>query len=352
MTVHPQRGLFRRIGVAAACASTLAHCVSEPGELFSDVDMNASAPAPGTGVPGAVGPAQTTGIDTPTPTSEASSPTTPLVPGAAPAPAGGGNGAGEPGAAGEPVAPTAAVPENAEPPAPVVDPDPTGGARVCPQPAQPLLLDFEVPGNSATEAQFGDFASVFSGGTFVYPVNPAAIATEPFTAFGLSSDVSAGQWRVQGAVAEPAGFGLFFTCELLDASRFTGIAFRMQGSVGLGQEVTFFVNGASNEVSRTWLVQEGRGSNVRSFGRCFPAQSQFDGSCLAPRIVLPVSAEPTEVFVPFAALANGSPEATLNPAEITAVQWALPVPVPGDAGVNEPYAVDLIIDDIRFVEAE
>jgi hypothetical protein len=183
-------------------------------------------------------------------------------------------------------------------------------------------------------------------------VNPAASATEPFTAFGLSSDVSAGQWHVQGAVTEPAGFGLFFTCELLDASRFTGIAFRMSGSVGLGQEVTFFVNGASNEVSRTWLVQEGRGSNVRSFGRCFPAQSQFDGSCLAPRIVLPVSAEPIEVFVPFAALANGSPEATLNPAEITAVQWALPVPVPGDAGVNEPYAVDLIIDDIRFVEAE
>ena len=45
-------------------------------------------------------------------------------------------------------------------------------------------------------------------------------------------------------------------------------------------------------------------------------------------------------------------EATLNPAEITAVQWALPVPVVGDAGVNEPYAVDLIIDDIRFVEAQ
>lgn len=223
---------------------------------------------------------------------------------------------------------------------------------MCPAPAQALLLDFDVPGNSATEAQFGDFASAFSGGTFVYPVNPAATATEPFSAFGLSSDVSAGQWHVQGAVTEPAGFGLFFTCELLDASRFTGIAFRMQGSVGLGQELTFFVNGASNEVSRTWLVQEGLGSNVRSFGRCFPAQTQFDGSCLAPRIVLPVGAEPTEVFVSFAALANGSPDATLNPAEITAVQWALPVPVTSDAGANQPYAVDLIIDDIRFVEAE
>lgn len=123
MTVHPRRGLFRRTCVAAACVSTLAHCVSEPGELFSDADRNASAGAPGVGVPDGVGPAQTAGVDAPTPTSEASSPATPLDTAAAPPTAGGSDATGAPGAEGGPVAPTAPVPENGEPPAPAVDPD-------------------------------------------------------------------------------------------------------------------------------------------------------------------------------------------------------------------------------------
>lgn len=368
MTVHPQRALFRRTCVAAACASTLAHCVSEPGELFSDVEMY--TPPPGGEVPGVVPPsvaAAPAGAGAPSTPSEVTSPAPPLDPGAASAPVAPSTGTGgdsdaengDPSASasedaaaaaeGVPVAP--GEPQNPDPPPAVVDADPTGGARVCPPPAQALLLDFDVPGNVAGQGQFGDFTSVLSGGTFVYPLNAAASATEPFAAFGLSSDVSEGDWHVQGAVRTPAGFGLFFDCELLDASSFIGIAFRIQGSVALGQELTFFVNDASHEVSRTWLIQEG-GSSLRSFGRCFPADSEFDGSCVAPRIVLPITVEPTEVFVPFTALTNGSPEATLNPAEITDVQWALPVPAADEAGIIVPYAVDLVIDEIRFVEAE
>ena len=55
--------------------------------------------------------------------------------------------------------------------------------------------------------------------------------------------------------------------------------------------------------------------------------------------------------IPFSLLGGGSPEEGLNPAEITTLQWSLPAPAQSGPG-SEPYAVDLRIDDIRFIEAD
>jgi hypothetical protein len=255
-----------------------------------------------------------------------------------------------------------AAPESPEPEPvpPEPEADPTGGARVCPAPAAPELLDFASANDDASQATFGDFESVLSGGTFVYPA-PASpgspdAAEAPISfaepALGLSADVSDGDWHISGVVAGPAGFGLFFDCQQLDASRFVGLAFRLQGALPAPATLTFIVGSAANEVSRSWLLGSGSAPSGPSFGRCTPLETAFDGSCSGARITLPVEREGDDVLVRFADLAGGSPEPRLNPAEITSIHWALPLSSTGAGGASVPYAVDLRLDDIRFVDAE
>lgn len=260
--------------------------------------------------------------------------------------------AADPDAAPEPPAPepTPAQPERDPTPA-QPETDPTGGARVCRAPAAPVLLDFARANDDASQATFGDFASVLSGGTFVYPDAGSTDSPEAPASLGLRSDMSAGDWRISGAVAAQAGFGLFFDCQQLDASRFVGLAFRLEGELPAGA-LTLVVGSAANEVSRAWLLDSGSASPGPSFGRCTPLGTAFDGSCRAARITLPVRREGDEVLVRFADLADGSPEARLDPAEITSIQWALPPPRTGSDGAAVPYSVDLRLDDIRFIDAE
>jgi hypothetical protein len=243
--------------------------------------------------------------------------------------------------------PPAEGPEGTPPAEPVVDADPTGQARECPAPAQPLLLDFAQVNNGPSQTTFGDFNTVLSGGTFVYPQISASPNAPPPP--GLTSDVTRGDWHIAGSVVEPAGFGLFLDCERLDASLFQGVAFRIAGSVASSESLQFLVGTAGNEVSHTWLLQT-NGSAPASFGRCEPALSQFDGTCTPAQLSVPVSTEPVDVFVSFAALTGGSPEPTVNPIELVRIRWALPDPAVDETGRVVPYAVDLHIDDIRFVE--
>lgn len=212
----------------------------------------------------------------------------------------------------------------------------------------PLLLDFEVVTGDTAQALFGDFEAVLSGGTYVYPL--ATSAPGAAEQRGLMSDVTAGDWRISGSVNEQSGFGVFLDCQLLDASRFDGIAFRISGSVGETGSVTLLVGTASNEVSPGWRLENG-GADAPSSGRCTPALHEYDGTCNQARIEVNVSEESREVFVPFAALGGGSPEPGVNPAELTTLAWALPVPAVTPLGNAVPYPVDLRLDDIRFVEA-
>lgn len=264
--------------------------------------------------------------------------------------------AADPGAAPDPG--PSAEPPGAEPIPLQPDTDATGGARVCRAPAGPVLIDFGRTNHDASQATFGDFVSVLSGGTFVYPeavapeagVSPPGVGAEP--ALGLRSDVSDGDWHISGIVDSPAGFGLFLDCQQLDASRFVGLAFRLEGELPAPGTLTFVVGSAANQVSRAWLLGSGEASPGPSFGRCTPLETAFDGSCLAARITLPVRREGDEVRVRFADLAGGSPEPRLDPAELTSIQWALPPPSTGADGASVPYAVELRLDDIRFISAE
>jgi len=253
-------------------------------------------------------------------------------------------------------------------PQPVVDVNP---ARVCPAVEQPLLLDFALVNGGPSQALFGDFSLQLSGGTFVYPASTGGVvgvvgdgagdAGAPITpiTLGLSSDVTAGDWRVSGRVVEAAGFGVFFNCQLLDASRFSGLAFRVRGQVGLGDAsvgdvtvgnlIRLRVRTAGNDPSREWFLATGGGAPA-TFGRCTPELSQYDGTCDPANADVVVTPEGSDVVVRFADLARGRPEAAVNPAEITQIEWQLPPFDVIDAGAFASYDVDLHIDDIRFVE--
>jgi hypothetical protein len=233
---------------------------------------------------------------------------------------------------------------------PSVEPVPIPQGRLCPGVAEPLLLDFEDPGNSPAQGLFGDFQEALSGGTYIFPEAPA-VADGEVQPLGLISDVTQGDWHISGLIAQQAGFGLFLECHLLDASRFVGLAFRIGGSIEGAESLSFQVLTAGNEVSPSWLL-ENTGSAPPSFGRCAPAERPFDGTCNAASFEVALSAESLDVFVPFSELQEGSPEPSVNPAEITKISWQLPAPLVDASGSIEPYAVDLRIDDIRFVEAQ
>lgn len=244
--------------------------------------------------------------------------------------------------------PSAAAP-GVEPPAAPLPPVEAGAPQagsLCVSAFDPLLLDFAGPSNDPAQALFGDFESVLSGGTYVYPdVAPNAQQPE-----GLRSDVTEGDWHISGTVAQQAGFGLFLDCQLLDASRFAGLAFRVSGNVEGAGSITLLIGTADNDVSSEWLVANG-GVSTPGAGRCTPRESEFDGTCNQARIEIPVTRQARDVLVPFAALGQGSPEPGVNPAEITTIAWALPSPELNRFGEASPYDVDLRFDDIRFVEA-
>lgn len=222
-------------------------------------------------------------------------------------------------------------------------------AQLCANITDPLLLDFASPGDDPTQALFGDFERLLSGGTYVYPTTASA---EPATSDdpGLVSDVTDGDWHIMGSVAQQSGFGLFLDCQLLDASRFAGIAFRVSGNMGGADTLTLLVGTADNDVSRAWRLAN-EGASPPSSGRCTPEADEYDGTCNTARVDIPVARQSREIVVPFSALAGGSPEPGVNPAEITTIAWALPSPSVNRRGDVQPYAVDLRIDDIRFVEA-
>lgn len=341
-----------RAGFVVSCSLWLLACSGENGALFRPV------PAPEVAAEGLLG-GGTPG-EASAPSLDASSPpagppfSTGNGPSVVPGEAGGVSPMlpldGEDDDEIEGTAPTAVTGNVAEeePPAVVSSAEPER-PRACRSPAEPLLLSFDDLSNGPAQALFGDFVTVLSGGTYIYPAADAASGAD--APAGLSSDVTGGDWRITGWVATHSGFGIFLDCHRLDASAFDGIAFRISGTIEGEGTLTFLVGTASNEVSREWLVGLGNQPSAGpSFGRCTPAAGQFDGTCQAARVTVPVTIEGSEVEVRFDELGGGSPLAAVSPDEITSIAWALSAPVATDGGDVVPYAVDLRLDDIRFLE--
>lgn len=239
--------------------------------------------------------------------------------------------------------------------------DPDFGTGVhCPPIGQALLTDFTplaaagadagadaaVPGTPVAGASFGDFTSMLSGSTFVYPGDGA---------YPVHSDVSGGNWHLTGTLGNYSGFGISFAnCYLVDASAYKGISFTVQGSVPMGNSITLSVGTAADDITSVWLNRNAMPPPdpklVPNAGRCVPAMLQYDGSCGAPNRAVPVTAEATTVQVLWTELSGGRPAAALDPKEITGISWIFPAPAGAGTSTPVTYDVDLTIDDLRFIE--
>jgi hypothetical protein len=217
----------------------------------------------------------------------------------------------------------------------------TIGGRSTPSACAPLsraiISDFTfLPDSSPTNVVFGVDAA-FAGGTYFYPDGAA-----------LSSDVTNDTWHLSGMVTTTSGFGLFSSgCSPLDASAFVGISFTLSGSIEADRRLIFFVESAAQQISYLWQNAQEPGPTepdaAPNAGRCMPATSRYDGTCREPRVLLEVPPLPTTVEIAWADLLGGSPVASVDPTEITAIAWALPEPA------ASAYAVDIHIDDLRFI---
>lgn len=214
---------------------------------------------------------------------------------------------------------------------------PGDGASVCGPIERDLISDFTfVPGADQRLVTFDADAS-FAGGTFIYPDDGT-----------LASDVTADDWHLSGVIASVSGFGVVSSvCQLLDASAYAGIEFRLSGQLPGEDVLTFFVETASNRVSHVWLNENKPSPDdpdvAPNSGRCTPLASRYDGTCREARLLLPVSQTPALVRVFWADLVGGSPAATVDPREITSIAWSFRNPN------ATPYEVDLRIDDLRFI---
>jgi hypothetical protein len=217
----------------------------------------------------------------------------------------------------------------------------------CPAPTQALIMDFtyapvEAGTTPADTATFGDFTTTFSGGTYIYPTSGS---------YPLTSDVTASNWHIAGTVGDYSGLGLFIqNCGEVDASAYRGISFTVSGSVGTANTITFNVGTAADTIASAWLDAHDAGTGSVGFGRCLPASAQYDGSCANPSKTVPVTSTPTTIQLLWADLIGGKPQASVTPSEITFISWNFPPPAGvGTANVTT-YAVDVTIDDVKFLE--
>lgn len=215
-----------------------------------------------------------------------------------------------------------------------------GGAAavMCLPATTPLLLDFATVGaggNGNTQAAFGDYTNVFSGGTFSYPDA------------NITSDVTGGNWHMTGSVADYSGFGIYLgNCQEVDFSNYGGFQFTISGTAPSATPgtLTFGMGTAADSIAYDWFVQNAI-TSTPNFGRCFPTASQYDGSCGDPKMTVNLSTTPTVVTVHWADLMGGAPDATVNPAEITSIWWSFPW-----AGATDTaYDIDITVDDIQLV---
>ncbi len=214
------------------------------------------------------------------------------------------------------------------------DPD----AVACPDATDALLLDFALGmgGGSATPS-FGDFDAKFSGTSYTYPP-------------GLTADASGGNLHISGDLDDYGGFGLAFAdCYKVDASAFKGIKLTISGDTG-GKPITLNVGTAENEITSAWKKANGDAEAAPNFGRCTPVDNQYDGTCASPTKQIEVTDTPTTVEIPWADLTGGAPAETVNPSEITFISWNFTPPDGAGTASVVSYPVDVVIDDIGFME--
>jgi hypothetical protein len=237
---------------------------------------------------------------------------------------------------------------------------PNDGLACLPIAPGGVITDFTYTAGAAVTDQvpFGDLATTLTGGQFVYP-NPQQ---QPPNMYPLISNMTENNWHITGMVGDYSGFGLYFSvavagvttaCTRVDATGYRGISFTVSGSVP-GNSLTFEVDTLNDTIVPAWLSTHMGSPMATDSGRCVPgptAVNQYaQTDCVQPTKAVAVTATPTPVTVLWSDFTTGKPDPAPKATDIVSIRWVLPNP-PGVAtsGVT-PYALDITIDDLKFVQ--
>ena len=228
----------------------------------------------------------------------------------------------------------------------------TSPGTTCPPPATTgLITNFTYTPTDAgmTQVHFGDDSTTLSGGEFVYP-DPTSTSKYP-----LVSDVSGSNWHITGTVGDYSGFGFYYdNCNRIDATGFTGISFKISGTV-MGGALTFEVDTLNDTIAPSWLTAHGGTPMATDPGACVPPSTatlnQYSQTtCAEPTTSVPVTATPTTITVHFSDFTNGKTDMAPQPKDITGIRWVLPTPAGAGTATPTTYPLDLTIDDVSFVK--
>jgi hypothetical protein len=225
---------------------------------------------------------------------------------------------------------------------------PPSDGVACPTPTTATITDFTyTAGAVMDQVTFGDFTTTFSGGQYYYPN-----AGMPYP---LTSDVTGSNWHLTTQmVGAYSGFGLYFNnCGRIDASAFRGISFTISGMVQ-GGSVTVEIDTLKNAIAPSWLSTHGGMPMAFDGGHCVPnpsATNQYaQTDCVQPTTNVMVTETPTTRTVLWSDLMGGKPDLAPKPTEITGIRWRLPPPVGVDTPNVVPYPLDIVVDNLSFVQ--
>ena len=143
-----------------------------------------------------------------------------------------------------------------------------------------------------------------------------------FSVGPVKRDVSSGTLHASGPILGFGAFGVGFDC--LDASRYSGISFKVSGNPGPSGMLSVAVNTEAD--------------TLRELGGTCVAEPSM---CLPPSKNIAVDATPTTVSLAWADFAGGMPRATVDPTRVHAVVWSF-------AYAPASYAADITVDDLAF----
>jgi hypothetical protein len=234
----------------------------------------------------------------------------------------------------------------------------------CPKPAASgVIADFTFPADAGVPdggapARFGDDSTVLSGGG----------STFANTGGMISQDSSQGDWHLQGTVGNYAGFSLYFDdipnasegnmpCNMIDATGFTGIQFTIWGSTA-GNGITMSMGIVDDTPTASWFQSIGVSlSAPLPAGACIPKAAGMQyyhpgcGDPTAAAINIPTSATSAAtaqtVTLKWTDFVSGDCQANVIPNQIVSMAWAFAWG--GTTGPTVPYAVDIHIDNLKFI---
>lgn len=181
--------------------------------------------------------------------------------------------------------------------------------------------------------------------SFGYDANPPTVASGfsfYYPEATLTSDLSEGVWHISGSVAEYAAFQIAFVCGA-DAKAYEGISFKISGSAGPTNTLSFVVAHASD----SWRDPAAAEPTAAS---CVSA-NQYDGTCKEAAAPVEVTETETTISLLWSDIEGGKPELNPDPAELLALRWLFKwdEAMSADAAANQ-YDVDVRLDDLTFIE--